>query len=144
MKRAVLFGATGLVGRALLQLLLEDDAYGKVIAVVRNELPFTHPRLQTVVIDFRQLGDCRPFLEGADIYCCLGTTMKKAGSREAFRKVDYQCATGTPSIGRARCEAITLTLVSLDRAVTRLSACHSNRCRRSHASHRLSWTGRCA
>ncbi|MFC8684167.1 NAD(P)H-binding protein [Brevibacillus porteri] len=90
MKRAVLFGATGLVGRALLQHLLEDDTYGKVIAVVRNELPFTHPRLQTVVIDFGQLGDCRQFLEGADIFCCLGTTMKKAGSREAFRTVDYQ------------------------------------------------------
>lgn len=90
MKRAVLFGATGLVGRALLQHLLEDEAYEKVVAVVRNELSFTHPRLQTVVIDFRQLGDCREFLEGADIFCCLGTTMKKAGSREAFRKVDYQ------------------------------------------------------
>ncbi|MFS0553535.1 NAD(P)H-binding protein [Brevibacillus sp. 179-C9.3 HS] len=90
MKRAVLFGATGLVGSELLRLLLEDEAYGQIIAVVRSELSIVHPRLQTVVMDFHQLGDCRVFLEGADVFCCLGTTMKKAGSREAFRKVDYQ------------------------------------------------------
>ncbi|MGG4443181.1 NAD-dependent epimerase/dehydratase family protein [Brevibacillus fortis] len=48
MKRAVLFGATGLVGRALLQHLLEDEAYEKVVAVVRNELSFTHEAFRKV------------------------------------------------------------------------------------------------
>lgn len=89
-KRAVLYGATGLVGGELLRLLLEDEAYDEVVAVVRSEIPINHARLRIIVIDYRHLADCRPYLAGADVFCCLGTTMKKAGSHEAFRTVDYK------------------------------------------------------
>lgn len=84
----MLLGASGLVGAACLARLLESDRYARVIAPVRRSTRLAHPRLEERVIDFAS----PPELERAsvdDVYCALGTTMKKAGSKEAFREVDY-------------------------------------------------------
>jgi len=88
-KTALLAGATGLVGSQLLPLLLASDRYAKVITVGRRPLPQVHPKLEQRVIDLDQLEEARLSLIADDVYCCLGTTMKQAGSKEAFYKVDY-------------------------------------------------------
>lgn len=80
-------GASGLVGGALLRRLLADASGPRVVAVVRRPLDLASPRLDVLVADFGQLG--RTGLPPADTaFCALGTTMAKAGSREAFRAVD--------------------------------------------------------
>ncbi len=89
MKVAVIAGATGLIGKQLLQLLLEDPEYHSVLSVVRSATNTSHPKLNQVVVNFDHLEDYANQLKGDVVFCCLGTTMKKAKSKEAFRKVDF-------------------------------------------------------
>lgn len=88
-KTALLLGASGLVGGHCLRLLLNHGAYEKVVVFTRRTLPVSHPKLTQHVVDFDLPQSFAPLLKGDDLYCCLGTTMAKAGSREAFFKVDY-------------------------------------------------------
>lgn len=88
-KTALLLGATGLVGSYCLHLLLEHGAYHKVLTFSRRKLPITHARLVQHVVDFDRPDTFAHLLKGDDLFCCLGTTMAKAGSRDAFFKVDY-------------------------------------------------------
>ena len=88
-KTALLAGATGLIGSHLLPLLLESERYSKVIVVGRKAVPTVHPKLTQVVTDLDKLEDVRLQLIADDVFCCLGTTMKQAGSKEAFYRVDY-------------------------------------------------------
>lgn len=91
MKRSALVaGATGLVGKQLLQRLLEDPAYDEIRVLVRKPLSLRHPRLHTVVVDFSDLAAAGEMLAVQDVFCCLGTTLKIAGSRAAFEDVDYR------------------------------------------------------
>jgi uncharacterized protein YbjT (DUF2867 family) len=79
-------GATGLVGREILQGLLTDDTVAAVHVVVRRALDLRHPRLTTHVVDFTAL----PSLPRVgEVYLALGTTIKVAGSQAAFRAVDH-------------------------------------------------------
>ncbi|MDZ7343458.1 MAG: oxidoreductase [candidate division KSB1 bacterium] len=87
-KSALLLGASGLVGGHCLQLLLEDAAYEKVVVWVRMPLGLHHPKLQQQVVDFTHLERAQ-VAKVHDVFCCLGTTIKKAGSQEAFRQVDF-------------------------------------------------------
>jgi len=89
-KTALLFGATGLVGRYCLDYLLASPAYKKVKVFVRKELDFENEKLEQHKIDFDQLENYQDLIKGDDLFCCLGTTMKKAGSKASFRKVDYE------------------------------------------------------
>ena len=87
MKTALIAGYTGLIGSQLLTELLESDHYKKVIAIGRRSLDIQHPKLFQQKIDFNNIHLDEPNID--DVYCCLGTTMKKAGSREKFRLVDF-------------------------------------------------------
>lgn len=89
-KTALLAGATGLVGSQLLPLLLASDRYSKVAVIGRKDIPLAHPKLESHIVDFDQLTKSQSILKCDDVFCCLGTTMKQAGSKEAFRKVDYE------------------------------------------------------
>ena len=90
LKTAIIAGSSGLVGKSLLNLLLEDPNYCQVISIVRQASGISHPRLQEFVINFNEMAEAlKPIKNGDDVYCCLGTTMKKAGSKVEFRKVDY-------------------------------------------------------
>lgn len=89
MRTALIAGATGLVGSELLRLLLEDGYYQSVVAVVRRPMELTHDKLRTVIVNFDNLPESEDQLACDDVFCCLGTTMKQAGSKEAFRKVDH-------------------------------------------------------
>jgi len=87
-KTALIIGATGLVGNLLTHQLVDSPIYEKVKVLVRKSLPWQHPRLQEVQFDFDHPNGL--VTQADDIFCCLGTTIKKAGSQEAFKKVDYQ------------------------------------------------------
>ena len=89
---AILAGATGLVGGECLKRLLAADEYGRVIVVTRRDLgeAARHPKLRQAVIDFEQLGGLRKSLRGNHVFCALGTTIRKAGSRAKFREVDHE------------------------------------------------------
>lgn len=80
---ALLAGATGLVGSHVLQLLLADDAYSHVVTLGRRASPVQHPKLE------QRGGDLGGLEALDDVFCCLGTTIRKAGSQEGFRRVDY-------------------------------------------------------
>jgi uncharacterized protein YbjT (DUF2867 family) len=82
-------GSTGLVGSELLQLLLEDPAVGRVHSLVRRATGREHPALVEHVIDFDRLPGVAMPSSVDEVYCCLGTTMRAAGSRAAFRRVDH-------------------------------------------------------
>jgi uncharacterized protein YbjT (DUF2867 family) len=88
-KTALLAGATGLVGTALLPLLLASERYAKVIVVGRRPVAINHPKLTQVVTELSKLEEERLRLIADDVYCCLGTTMRQAGSKEAFYEVDF-------------------------------------------------------
>ena len=88
-RAALVVGASGLVGGHVLRLLLEDSAYAGVTVLARRELPLAHKKLQQRVVGFDRLAQIADFPRVHDVFCCLGTTMKQAGSRAAFRTVDY-------------------------------------------------------
>jgi len=89
MKTAIIIGASGLTGKALLYQLLQNDHYNKVIIFVRKELAISHAKLTQHCVDFDSLHQYREWIKGDVIFCCMGTTIKTAGSQEAFKKVDY-------------------------------------------------------
>jgi uncharacterized protein YbjT (DUF2867 family) len=88
-KTALLVGASGLVGGHCLQYLLEEPSYSRVVVLVRRALPMTHDKLLQHIVDFDELESLGKCLPVEDVYCCLGTTIKKAGTQQAFRKVDF-------------------------------------------------------
>lgn len=89
--QALLAGASGLVGSQLLELLAEDNDYSKIVLLVRKKLNISDPRIVQVQTDFGNLKSVEEFFDSIDIvFCCLGTTMKKSKSQEAFMKVDFE------------------------------------------------------
>ena len=86
-KTALLLGATGLTGSFLLQELLQNNNYSTIHVYVRTKLNIQHEKLQQHIINFDELETA---VQATDVFCCLGTTIKKAGSKKAFEKVDYQ------------------------------------------------------
>jgi uncharacterized protein YbjT (DUF2867 family) len=86
-------GATGAVGREVVSQLLEDPEFALVQVVARRPTGREHARLAEFVTDFEDLDGCasrHPQLFNVDaVFCCLGTTLRAAGSREAFEKVDH-------------------------------------------------------
>jgi uncharacterized protein YbjT (DUF2867 family) len=88
MSTAIIVGASGLVGRHLLDQLLAAPEYDRVVSLGRRKLDVTHPKLEQRVVDFTALDQAAGGLRGNDAFCCLGTTIRQAGSREKFRAVD--------------------------------------------------------
>ena len=84
---ALVAGATGLVGQAVLAALLADKQTSAVHSLGRRTLPLTHPKLTQHIVDFAALPEL-PRTD--DVFICLGTTLKVAGSQQAFRAVDYE------------------------------------------------------
>lgn len=82
-------GASGLTGEQCLLQLLESDRYGKVTVVVRKPLNLAHKKLHTVLTDFKNTAALQAELKADDVFCCMGTTIAKAGSQAAFRVVDF-------------------------------------------------------
>ncbi|MFT4645006.1 MAG: hypothetical protein ACI8ZX_001417 [Planctomycetota bacterium] len=88
--KCIIVGSTGLIGNHLLQNLIEDQTFEEIIILVRRETQISSPKVKQIVFDFDDLTSYSK-LNGTDvIFCCLGTTIKVAGSKENFRKVDFQ------------------------------------------------------
>jgi uncharacterized protein YbjT (DUF2867 family) len=86
--KAVLIGATGLIGGDLLTLLLNDERYNKVVALTRKPLK-PDSKLENHLIKFDVMEEYSNLCVGDHFYCALGTTIKQAGSKEYFYRVDY-------------------------------------------------------
>lgn len=86
-KTALVAGATGVVGREIARGLCESENYDKIIVWARRELNFSHEKLEIQIINFDEIKDMPP-REIDEAFCALGTTMKQAGSRGQFYKVD--------------------------------------------------------
>lgn len=87
----MIFGASGLVGNLLLKELINDPAYNKVVVFVRKPLVIVNSKVEEVSLnEFESYGVEDIDVSASQVFCCLGTTIKIAGSQEAFRKVDYE------------------------------------------------------
>lgn len=86
---SLVMGATGLVGRQVTEQLLNCEFIDEVRLLVRRPIDITHPKLSVIQIDWDQLNQYGDAFIGVDsVFSCLGTTIRKAGSQQQFRKVD--------------------------------------------------------
>ena len=99
-KSALVLDATGVVGRELVRELCESPGYDEVEAWTRREIGFCRPKLRARIIDFESISDIAPH-KFYEIFCALGTTMKQAGSREAFLRVDVDYVYAAAKWGKA-------------------------------------------
>lgn len=90
MKTALIIGSTGLIGSELLNLLLNSNDYLKVITFVKRDTGIKHRKLTQHIIDFDKPETYKELVVGDDFFCTIGTTIKKAVSKEVFRKVDFE------------------------------------------------------
>lgn len=98
-KTALVAGATGLIGQQLIKRLLNSGVYSRIKVLSRRPLNIEDSRIVTLITDFSNLASLD--LRADDAYCCLGTTLKIAGSRAAFEKVDYQMVVDFATAARA-------------------------------------------
>jgi len=88
-RSALLAGATGLVGGHVLEQLLADETWSRVVTVGRRPIAQRHDKLEQRILDLGALDAVGDLPHADDVFCCLGTTIKQAGSQEAFRRVDH-------------------------------------------------------
>lgn len=88
---AIIAGATGLVGGECLAHLLQENRYRRVIVLARRDTGVAtgSAKVEPVIVDFGHLEDVARRLRGDHVFCALGTTIRKAGSQQAFRRVDH-------------------------------------------------------
>ena len=91
---AIVIGATGLVGRALVAQLVQNQSFERIVTLTRRAVAYDSPKVQNHVVDFAQLARHAEWFQGDVLFSCLGTTLKQAGSIAAQRvvDVDYQLA----------------------------------------------------
>jgi uncharacterized protein YbjT (DUF2867 family) len=109
-RTALVAGATGLVGSHVLELLLADDAWSHVVTVGRRATAQQHGKLEQRVLDLGAL-ETNNLQHVDDVFCCLGTTIKQAGSQQAFRLIDHAFVVGLARAG-LRAGATQFLLVS--------------------------------
>ncbi len=112
-KTAVLFGATGLVGSHLLNQLLEDPLYSKVISIARRDTGIHNTKLENITGDLSNREFLKAHIRGDVIFCCLGTTIRKAGSQEAFSLVDLHLPVLIAEIGEGNSIPVIVIVSSL-------------------------------
>lgn len=88
-KTALILGATGVVGTQLVKEISNSKIYKEIHLLTRREMKITEPKCTGHVVDFENLSKCADLFNVTDVFICLGTTIKNAKSKEAFRKVDY-------------------------------------------------------
>ena len=101
MRSAIVVGATGLTSASLVKQLCENEAYISVTVLARKKPDFEHPKLEVKIRSFDRLEE-RDIDYADELYCCLGTTIKKAGSKEEFEKVDFEYPLYIASLAKKR------------------------------------------
>ena len=101
--RALVAGGTGLVGRQILRLLAAEPQASEVLALVRGGLPdgLAGTKVRACPVDFDRLGEHPDWFKVDKVFCALGTTIKQAGSQEAFRRVDFDYPLAVAKAARA-------------------------------------------
>jgi uncharacterized protein YbjT (DUF2867 family) len=87
--KAIIAGASGLIGSKLLNILLQQAAYDEILILVRKELPIADKKLVQLVIDFEKLDEYSGAIAGHAVFCCLGSTKKKTPDLTEYRKIDH-------------------------------------------------------
>ena len=101
MRSAIVVGATGLTGASLVKQLCENEVYISVTVLARKKPDFEHPKLEVRIRSFERLEE-HDIDFAHELYCCLGTTIKKAGSKEEFEKVDFEYPLYIASLAKKR------------------------------------------
>ena len=89
-KTALIIGATGLVGEQCLNELLQSPVYEKVIVMARRRPEVHSAKLETMITSFENMEGAQARIKADDIFCAMGTTIAKAGSQQAFKKIDFE------------------------------------------------------
>ena len=89
-RTALVFGATGLIGNYVVEQLCSDERYSRVLVFSRREVPLPCEKAELVLTDFEQLEAVADRISGQDLFMCLGTTLRTAGSKEKQRWIDQQ------------------------------------------------------
>ena len=89
-KKAILIGATGLIGANLLEKLLASSNYTEVLVIARKKININNPKLKQLTINLDEMHLHTDEITGDDVFCCLGTTVKKTPNLELYKKIDYQ------------------------------------------------------
>ena len=100
MRTALVAGGSGLIGRELVQKLINSDQYGLIYLLSRKQGGPVHEKIREIVVDFEQMNLLKFDEPIDDVFCTLGTTMKQAGSRENFEKVDYKYVIALANLGK--------------------------------------------
>jgi uncharacterized protein YbjT (DUF2867 family) len=87
--KAVIAGASGLIGSNLVNILLEAQQYDEVLVLVRKELPIQHKKLVQLIINFDELDKHAVAIKGHAVFCCLGTTKAQTPDKEQYWKIDH-------------------------------------------------------
>lgn len=88
-KKAIIIGASGLIGSKLLAILLTQPDYKEVLIVARKKTKSINTKLKQVVIDFDNLADHAEAITGDVVFCCLGSTQKDTPNLDEYRKIDH-------------------------------------------------------
>jgi len=87
--KAIIAGASGLIGSKLLNILLKQPEYSEVLILVRGKLDIEHKKLSQLVVNFDLLDEYADSLTGDAVFCCLGTTRNKTPDLKIYRKIDH-------------------------------------------------------
>ena len=90
MKTALLFGATGLVGSHLLNLLISNNNYSKIKVFVRSSIELNHQKIEIIQTDFNNLNNHREDIKGDDCFFCIGTTKKNSPDKNEYKRVELE------------------------------------------------------
>lgn len=118
MRTAVVAGATGLIGKELVRQLLDDPRYEQVIALTRRPWNQDHAKFINVVTDFKDLDKVLEPYRVDDVFCCLGTTIAKAGSKDKFKEVDltYPLALAKATLALGATQYLLVTALGADKS----------------------------
>ncbi|MGE5381990.1 MAG: NAD(P)H-binding protein [Omnitrophica WOR_2 bacterium] len=98
---AVVFGASGLTGRFVTEHLIHDNRYSKILLFVREEIPVSSKKINQVIFNPEKVDSISSELIGDHLFCCLGTTIKKAGSKKVFYSIDHDLVVKIATIAAA-------------------------------------------
>ena len=101
MKTVAILGATGLVGTECVRQFADSPEFARVVVLARRSvaLPTARSKLETHIVDFERLDDAAGHFRVSHIVCALGTTIKKAGSQDRFRRVDHDYPVAAATLG---------------------------------------------
>ena len=100
MKTAIIFGSTGLIGSQLLNILLQDDEYSTIKAVVRSPISISHKKLEVIVNDLTNISSLKENISGDRCFFCIGTTKSQTPNKNEYRRIEYDIPVQIASIAK--------------------------------------------